>query len=489
MKKAFSLMAMLAIAVLAKANITLPEQISDHMVLQQQTQVTLWGTAQAGNTIDVIASWGAQASAKVGKDGRWELQLQTPAASYTPQTLTFSEIPVKHQYYNPEPVRVEDVLIGEVWLGSGQSNMEMPLMGFWQCPIKDAQDVIATAGRHKGHIRYCTIQRETSFTPVEEAHGKWQECDAFNAPNFGATAYFFAERLEEVLQVPVGIINCSWGGTRVEAWMPREILETYKDIDLTEKGIMSIETEWLRPLLMYNHMLYPMRHYTIRGFLWYQGCSSIDLGAEYANRQATMVRHWRELWHNENLPFYFVEIAPFVHGDVNGDWAAVLREAQWNTMNLLPNCAGVPTNDLVESYEVNNVHPRNKQDVGHRLAHLALAHDYHFTTIRPDAPQLESYEIKGNEVHCFFTNAYDGFSRWDEVEGFEIIDQEGNAHKAQVKKIDNTANAIIIFSDEVSNPKAARYCFRNFMLGNMQNQRGLSLVPFRTDNPNRDLKK
>lgn len=481
MKKLVSSLCAIFLALSVSANIHLPEQISDHMVLQQQTQATLWGWAEAGNTIDVVTSWGKQASAVVDKAGYWEVKVETPTASYTPQTITFLETPRKHQYYNPDPVRITDVLIGEVWLGGGQSNMEMPLQGFWQCPINNSQYVIATAGKHAGHIRYCTIKRETSFQVEEECHGSWQECNAFNAPNFGATAYFFAELLEQALQVPVGIINCSWGGTRIEAWLPREILSTYKDIDLTEKGIMSIETEWMRPLLMYNHMLYPLRHYTVRGFLWYQGCSNIGQGMEYANRQATMIRHWRELFGNENLPFYFVEIGPYEHGDKMGTWAAELREAQWATMTMVPHCAGVPTNDLVESFEYNNIHPGNKQDVGYRLAYLALAHDYGFTSVHPDAPQLESYEINGNEVTCYFSNAYDGWSRWAEVEGFEVYDQEGKAYKGQVKQVSDKAHAIVVYSDEVQQPKAVSYCFRNFMLGNMQNARGLSIVPFRTD--------
>ena len=481
MKKYIIAACMLLAVCAASATIHLPEILSDHMVLQQQTAVKLWGTAQAGNTIDVIASWGKQATTQVDQKGKWELTIETPAATYTPQSLTFIETPKKREYYAPDPVRLSDILIGEVWLGSGQSNMEMPLMGFWQCPIQNAQEVIATASEHKGHIRYCTIERRTSFKPVDEAYGQWKECDVFNAPFFGATAYFFAEMLERVLQVPVGIINCSWGGTRVEAWMPREILSTYKDLDISEEGIMSIETEWMRPLLMYNAMLYPIHNYTIKGFLWYQGCSSIDLGAEYAYRQAAMVSHWRELWGNNELPFYFVEIAPFRHGDADATWAAVLREAQWATMDLIPHCAGVGTNDLVQSYEIDNVHPANKQDIGKRLAYLALNHDYHFTSIKSDAPQLSRYEIVGNEVRCWFTNAEDGFSRWAEVEGFEIIDEKGNAHKATIRSVKDEANAVAVYAEGVEHPQAARYCFRNFLLGNLANMRNIPIVPFRTD--------
>lgn len=481
MKKMFFLACLLFAALTASANIHLPEILSDHMVLQQQTSVTLWGTAEAGNSIDVYASWGKQASTVVGKDGKWRLSIETPVATYIPQSLTFVETPKKRQYYAPDPVKLTDILIGEVWLGGGQSNMEMPLQGFWQCPIQNSNEVIATAGTHAGHIRYCSIERRTSMKPAEEAYGSWKECNAFNAPNFGATAYFFAEMLEKVLQVPVGIVNCSWGGTRIEAWLPEEILSGYSDLDISEKGIMSVETEWMRPLIMYNGMLYPIRNYTVKGFLWYQGCSNIGQGMEYARRQATMVNHWRELFGNQELPFYFVEIAPYRHGDVNGLWAAELREAQWATMNMVSRCAGVGTNDLVKSYEIDNIHPANKQDIGKRLAYLALHHDYNMWSIKSDAPQLSRYEIVGNEVRCWFTNAEDGFNRWAEAEGFEVIDQDGNAHKGSIRPVDDNANAIAVYSDEVASPKAVRYCFRNFLLGNMANMRNLPIVPFRTD--------
>lgn len=490
MKKSLFSIALMVLAVCsAKAEIKLPEQLSDHMVLQQQTEVTLWGKADAGNTVSVYSSWGEQAVANVDKNGNWELKLKTPKGSYTPQTLTFVETPKVRVYYAPAPVQLNDILIGEVWLGGGQSNMEMPLQGFWQCPVDKSNEVIALAGKHAGHIRFCTIQRKTSFEPVEEAFGSWQECNSFNAINFSATAYFFAERLEEILNVPVGIINCSWGGTRVEAWIPREILQGYKDIDLTEKGIMSIETEWMRPLIMYNGMLYPIRHYTVKGFIWYQGCSNVGQGNEYANRHAAMIRHWRELFQNPNAPFYFVEIAPFRHGDADAAWAAELREAQWQTARLVDHCAGVCTNDLVYPYELDNVHPAQKQEVGHRLAYLALHHDYNFWSVYGDSPELESYEIVGNEVHVYFNNCSDGFNRWADQQGFEIIDQDGKAHPALVHGIEGVSHALALYAEGVDKPQAARYCFHNWMLGNMTNARGLPIVPFRTDNPNRDLKK
>lgn len=482
-KTLFSALLVLA-SVCASANIHLPEILSDHMVLQQNSEVNLWGTAEAGNTIDVYATWGGHATAQVGKDGKWMVKLPTPAATYQPQTLTFIETPKKRQYYAPDPVQLNDILIGEVWLGSGQSNMEMPLQGFWQCPIQKSNEVIATAGKHAGHIRFCTIEHRPALEKQEEAYGSWKECNPFNAPNFSATAYFFAEMLEQVINVPVGIINCSWGGSRVEGWMPREIVSQYKEIDLSEKGIMKdIDQEYLRPLIMYNGMLYPIRHYTIKGFLWYQGCSSIGLGTEYGDRCATMLRHWRELWQQGDLPFYFVEIAPFRHGDADADWAAVQRESQWHMMDLVPNVNGISTNDLVYPYEIDNVHPSQKQEVGYRLAYLALRHDYNFWSIYGDHPQLERYEIVGNEVRCYFTNASDGFSRWAEMEGFEVIDAEGNAHKGQVRPVQDVSHAMAVYSDEVAEPKAVRYCFRNFMLGNVANARYLPIVPFRTDSP------
>ena len=194
-----------------------------------------------------------------------------------------------------DKIVLHDLLIGEVWFGSGQSNMEMPLRGFWHCPIEGGNHAIATSGKYKNSIRYATIQRVGALEPKDyPVGGEWKVCDPRNAPEFGGPAYFFATLLTEVLNVPVGIINCSWGGSTVEGWLPKDILRNYSDIDLSLAGNDEKIHPMLQPMIMYNGMLKPASKYTVRGFLWYQGESNVG-HPDYAKRLATMVQHWRGL--------------------------------------------------------------------------------------------------------------------------------------------------------------------------------------------------
>lgn len=462
--------------------VTLPSLIGDNMLLQQQTNVNLWGTATPGNTVSVYATWGEQVQTKVGKDGHWLVTIPTPAASYTEHSLTFIETPKKREYYNPDPVQVNHVLIGEVWFGCGQSNMEMPLMGFWQCPTENANREIATAGQYAGKIRYAVIDHVGTMTPQDFMSGQWYECNAFNAPRFGAAGYFFAKLLQQALDIPVGVINCSWGGSRVEGWLPREILDTYKDVDLTEEGMKQWEKQdYMRPLVMHDGMLWPCRHYTVKGWIWYQGCSNIGHADTYTDRMEALVNYVRKLWKNDRMPFYFVEIAPFRHGDPQAVWAAELRESQWALEDRVPYCKGISTNDLVYGYEIDNIHPAQKQPVGERLAYLALNHDYGYKTVYADAPRYERHEINGNHIDVYFTNCADGFSRWADIHGFEVLDGNGVSHEAVIEPVPDVPHALRFSAEGVENPAAVRYCFRNFRIGNLANMRYLPIVPFRTD--------
>lgn len=463
----------------AFGTLRLPDILSDYMVVQQNDTMHLWGWAEPGNMVDVYVSWNRQASTQVLKDSTWSVAIPTPAGSYTPQTITITETPKKHAYYPLPSIRLQYVLVGEVWLASGQSNMEMPLDGFWQCPVANANREIAQSGDYTGHIRYLTVQHLMAFTPQDQAYGKWQECNPMTTPRWGAVGYFFAQQIEHILHVPVGIINCSWGGTRIEAWMPQELLDAYGDVPTEKDSILAISTEWMRPLVMYNAMLYPLRHYTIKGFLWYQGCSSIGLLDRYTDRQTDLINHWRTLWGRE-LPFYFVEIAPFRHEQADADWAAVLRAAQWRTMQKVTHCAGVCTNDLVQPYEIDNVHPADKQTVGQRLAWLALHYDYGYTTIAADSPQMTKWEIHDNEIWVWFSHAQDGFSRYTDIQGFEIAGSDQQYVPAQVRANNDDLSCLILSAPSVPHPEHAAYCFRNFSLGNLANLRYLPVVPFRT---------
>lgn len=449
--------------------IKLPGLISDNMVLQQNRKVRLWGTGVPSSEIVVYVSWSPdRVTGRTDTNGRWELQIPTPAASFDAQTVTIE--------CGAEKKVLSNVLIGEVWFGSGQSNMEMPIRGFDNCPIEGANETVALSGKYP-NIRYATISRVGKTTPQEYAEGgEWKENIPQNNPEFGATGYYFATKLADVLNVPIGIINCSWGGSTVEGWLPQNILSGYEDVNLADAGSKTLHP-MLQPMIMYNGMLKPSSKYTVKGFLWYQGESNVGR-KDYAKRLATMVEHWRLLWRQGELPFYEVEIAPYEYEAENK--AAYLREQQFLAQQLIPNSGMISTNDLVEPYETRQIHPKDKQNIGNRLAYMALANTYGYKSIGSRGPEYKSVTIDGNKALVSFGNADNGFNRFDGIEGFEIAGADKKFYPAKAK-VNWSKRAIEVTSEEVATPVAVRYCFKNFQIGNLKNLSGLPAVPFRTD--------
>ena len=356
----------------------------------------------------------------------------------------------------------------------------MPLAGFWNCPIQGANETIATASQWKG-IRVATIEKNGQLEPVESCKGSWKVSNPENAPAFSATALNFAMMMNRVLDIPVGIINCSWGGSTVEGWLPRDIVAQYKDINL-KKDIRKEEGhDWwhyMSPTIMYNGMLKPLQSYTIKGFLWYQGESNVGKHKTYPERLKTMVELWRKEWGLGELPFYYVEIAPFGSKETNG--SALLREAQFKAQSIISNSGMISTNDLVEEYEKDNIHPKNKTDVGKRLAYMALSRTYGFKGMEDMGPVYKSMEVKDGVAILSFDHAKDGFNRLKGMEGFEIAGEDKVFYPAEAEVYNNLQ--IKVKSDKVKTPVAVRYCFRDFKPGNVANLRELPMYPFRTDN-------
>ena len=334
--------ALLFAAMGLNAKVKLPSLIGENMILQQQTSVNLWGEATPNATVKVTPSWnGKEYTCKANKKGEWMLKVETPQAGYTPYTLTFDD---------GEKTQIGNVLVGEVWLASGQSNMEMPLKGFGGCCIMNGIEDIAYSAENKG-VRMFTVPKRQCYELQTSCEGQWNLATPATAGDFSATAYHYATSLSRVLQVPVGIVTCAYGGSSVESWLPKEILQNYSDVPLDKAGI---ETwlEWARPLLMYNGMLWPVKNYTIKGFIWYQGETNVARYDTYADRFTTMVKHWREIWGQGELPFYYVDIAPYDYDQGHEDEKApYLREAQFKAQSMIPNSFMVCTNDLVEPYE------------------------------------------------------------------------------------------------------------------------------------------
>lgn len=466
MKRSFILLVLFVFGYTLHAKPLLPEVLSDGMVLQQSSLVNIWGKTEPGKTVDVKPSWSESPTrVTANSEGDWTATIETPEASFTSHTLTISD---------GEEVVLSDVLIGEVWLASGQSNMEMPLRGFHNNPILGSNETIAFSGQYPA-IRFVTIPRVQSFEVQSSVDGRWQKCNPSTVASFSATGFFFAEALQRALNVPVGIIVSAWGGSRVEGWISREILEKYSDVNLDEVAINELNPA-SRPLLMYNAMIYPLANYTVKGFIWYQGESNVGAHQVYAERLNDMVSLWREQWNNPELPFYYVEIAPFQYGE--GDWAAYVREAQFKAQAIISHSGMISTNDLVEPHEVFNIHPRNKTDVGKRLAFMALNKTYGFEQVAAHGPEYQSMEINDGKAILSFDHAREGFNRTDGIVGFEIADTDGIFFPAEAV----VRNGKVEVSREgIDNPVAVRYCFRNFQVGNLAGIRELPVVPFRTD--------
>lgn len=484
MKKVI-LMAMLTAAVAGvNAKIELPEIIGNDMVLQQQADARLWGKATPKAVITVTTSWSDQKSiTQADENGCWLLSVHTPAASYDEQTVVIEEGRVKSGKGAADQVVLSRVLIGEVWFASGQSNMEMPLGGFWNCPVKNANEVIATAADYR-YVRVAPIPQNGQTKPVETVPGKWQVPSPETAPAFSATGWFFATMLQRALQVPVGVIACAWGGSKVEGWLPETVVSGYDDIDIAkeqQEGWRGTWWHYYTPCIMYNGMLHPLRHYSVRGFLWYQGESNVGKDDTYPERLKTMANLWRKEFGGsvETMPFYLVEIAPW---GGYGDWLSspIFRECQHRAAELIGNSGVVCTNDLVEPYEIDQIHPAEKREVGNRLAYMALNRTYGMKSIQCDSPEYDHMQVSGSEVEVFFRYADEGLSPWQDITGFELAGADGQFHTAKAR-LNGDHKSIIVTAGEVPEPTAVRYCFKSFQIGNLKNMRGLPVVPFRSD--------
>lgn len=474
MKNDILLALFLVLASAASAKVTPSSLIGDNMVLQQNTEACLWGTAQPGATVEVTPSWdNRKYTVHADKKGDWKVCVATPAASFESYDITISD---------GEPLAVHNVLVGEVWLASGQSNMGMGLGGFSGCNVSGGYEEVAFAGQWADRIRFFTVPVRESMTPLETTPGAWAVPSVDTAADFSAVAWFFAKQLSAALDVPVGIVANPHGGARVESWMPRELLEKYPDVPLTAETMEAWPPNF-RPMLRYNAMFFPVRNYTVKGIIWYQGCSNVAIYESYAERLRAMVERWRsDLGGGDSLPFYAVEIAPFqCPGDRAGK-SPYLREEQWKAIDSIPNSAMAGTNDLVQPFERYNIHPSEKKTVGHRLCNLALNRTYGKRHIPVNHPRYKSHRIDGKEVRVAFSELDRGICRDYDIRGFELAGADRVFHPADSARYEWQTGEIIISSEAVKAPVAVRYCFKDFETGTVYGGNWLPLIPFRSDN-------
>lgn len=465
---------LLAVMPLTQQAVELPDIISDNAVLQQQAEVKLWGWSKPGKTVTVSPSWGGsyKATADSGS-GRWEVSVKTPAATFEAQSIAFAD--------GDKDVTIDNVLIGEVWFCSGQSNMEMPLRGFWCQPVEGAAQAVAYSGKYPG-IRVATIPKRASYTPEDRVEGKWKESLPKNAPEFSALAYFFARSLTDMLDVPVGIISCAYGGSKVEGWMPKWKLDEYEgwDVEKEKSTPDSVLHEWERINVMYNAMLHPVIGYTVKGFLWNQGESNVGRHKEYPSHQRDMVQIWRDEWGQGELPFYFVELPGWKYGGGDDVEAALFRECQHKAAEITANSGVVCTTDLVYPYELEDIHARKKQEIGERLAFMAAARTYNIEGVANTYPSYKSVELLGDKATLHFNNADAGLNPNMNLQGFEVAGEDRVFYPAEATE-DWNARTVTVSSDKVKDIKAVRYCFNNFAIGTLKDMNGMPLIPFRTD--------
>jgi sialate O-acetylesterase len=456
-----------------KADIRLPYFFSDNMVLQQQTNAAIWGWAKPGSTVQIMTSWNKRKyTAPADAEGKWKTKIATPAAG-GPYEITISD---------GSPVTIKNILVGEVWLCSGQSNMEMAMKGFRDQPILNANDAVFNAANN--NIRLYTVPRSVKVIEMDTSKkAEWKGTTPETVNNFSASAYYFGRLLQKQLNIPVGLIVISYGGSSAEAWMNKEALKGFPELvipTLADTGKVNNRT----PTTLYNGMLYPFIGYTFKGCLWYQGESNNGRPEQYEKLFPAMVRQWRSEMNNGEFPFYFAQIAPYNYSQLNNAAAvldrknnsAYLRDAQRKALNLIPNSGMVV---LMDNGEENSIHPMDKETVGKRFSYLALGHTYQYKGFAYQSPTYDSLLISGNIATIKFRNNPNGLTTYGKpLTQFEIA----GADKIFRSATANIRNGTIVLSSPlVTAPVAVRYAFKDFIMGELFSTEGFPLSSFRTD--------
>lgn len=476
MKRLLTLIALLAVTLLnSYAKVELAPLFADNMVLQRDSEAAIWGKAEPGARVVITSTW-AKGKTIVHADdqGRWNVMLATPSAG-GPHELTFND---------GDRLTLKNILIGEVWICAGQSNMEMTMRGFMGQPVEGAAELILTA-KPSVPIRSCNLSRIKSLELEEECDARWFEHTSEGVAEASATAYFFAKRLCDVLEVPVGIINVSWGGSPIEAWMNPELLrrEFAEEFSFAHLDSMTWpeENPWKAPGVLYNGMLHSVAPYTAKGFLWYQGCDNISRYEQYKRLQPAFVKMLRQEWGNDRMPFYFTQIAPYGYFNPDAPDAGYMMWAQAQTLEMIPYSGMAATHDVGE---VNCIHPADKKSVGDRLAFLALVNDYGYEGIDAATPIPIDFKFEEGQAIVTFEAGYMGLSPLSkDVDGFELAGEDGIFYPAKGIVLWNNPKKVLVYKcPQVQKPVAVRYGMKNWSEATVFNCFGVPISPFRSDN-------
>lgn len=455
------------------ADVKLPAVFGDNMVLQQKSKAAVWGWAEAGEKIHVKGSWmWFSVSTKADSGGRWQLNIKTPCAG-GPYTLTVR---------GKNTITLVNVLVGEVWVCSGQSNMQ------WPVALSDnSKEEVAAAKYAK--IRLFTVKQILTSEPQSDCIGNWVECDPNTIAEFSAVGYFFGRELHQKLSIPIGLISTNWGGTPAEAWTSEKTLKQFEGFEPIIKEFQGPESaaepnvpvkkfNQNTPTALYNGMIAPLVPFHIAGAIWYQGESNISRQPEYAKLFSAMITDWRQNWGIGDFPFYYVQIAPYFYGNSDAADSAYLREAQLKTLSAVKNVGMAVALDIGMEKDI---HPTNKQDVGKRLALWALKKTYNKKIDSFCGPVYKSMKIENNRIRLYF-DTYGGLSaREGQLSDF-VIAGEDKIFVPALAEIDG--DSVVVWSDQVQKPVSVRYAWKNWTTGSLFNKAGLPASSFRTDNWN-----
>ncbi len=457
-------MASLLVAANVNAKVTLPKMFSDGMVMQRETKANIWGDANKSAVVKVSPSWTKKTyTARTDEHGKWKIAIDTPEAG-GPYSITFND---------GEKTVLNNILIGELWVCSGQSNMEMQMKGFKAQPVEGA--ITDGLNSRDPQLRLFTVKRNSKFEPVDTVSGQWYEANTGSVREFSATAYYFGKTLRKVLDVPVGLITVAWGGSACEAWMTADWLKAFPDARIP-KSPQDIKSKNRTPTVLYNGMMHPLVGMAMRGVIWYQGEDNVNRYKTYGDMLATMIRGWRGEWNIGDFPFYYCQIAPYDYSLINWDYnSALLREQQARVETMVPNTGMAVLMDAGLEY---GIHPRKKRQAGERLALLALRNTYNIAGL-PEFARYKDVEFKGDTAVISFDKSKEWvyFNNGTTSNLFEIAGEDKVFHPA---KAWTERNRVYLKSEKVSKPVAVRYAFKNWADGDLFCD-GLPVSSFRSD--------
>lgn len=453
----------------AKKHLSVSNLFSDHMVMQQKQKAAFWGEATPGTKLLITATWGRQVSATADDKGKWIAKLSTPGAG-GPYAISVKT--------TDTTISIKDVLIGEVWLASGQSNMDISVSG-WPPgdTILNSKKEIESANYPE--VRFFKVPFGISATPSDSTGGKWAITSPQIAGGFSATAYFYARQLYQKLHVPIGIIQSSIGGTPAEAWTSKAGLEKLGDFNEVIGNLDTLQRAKKlnsnKPTVLFNAMINPLVPYTIKGVIWYQGESNVGRAEQYKKLFPLMIKDWRTQWGKE-LPFYYVQIAPFLYSAADQkEQSQKLRDAQRYALKL-PKTGMVTTLDI--GY-LKTAHPPYKQEVGKRLATFALKNEYGKKDLVASGPLYKKATSKGNEIIVEFEQTGSGLLASNQgLFNFEIAGADKVYVKAEAKIVNNK---VVVSTPAIAAPVYVRYAWSDGSSASLFNKEGLPAATFTSE--------